>query len=48
MHDQVSSYAQYEILDEILGVVKIDRDMRGVGFYYNSMNEEVNKFIPLE
>lgn len=37
-----------DILDEILGVRKVARDMKGIGFDYNSMNEKENKFVPLE
>lgn len=34
------------MLDEILGVGKISRDM--IGVCYNEMNEEENKFVPPE
>lgn len=34
----------YEILDEILGVGKVAKDMKGIGFDYILMNEE-NKFL---
>lgn len=36
-----------EILDEILGVGKMDRDMKGIDFYYCSMNKE-NNFVLFE
>lgn len=32
------------MLDEILGVGNISRDM--IGVYYNEMNEEENKYVP--
>lgn len=35
----------FDILGEILEVGKVDRDMKGVGFNYSSMNVE-NKFVP--
>lgn len=35
----------YEILDEIIGVGKVSRDMTGIGFYYNYMNDK-NYIVP--
>lgn len=35
----------YEVLDKILGVGNIARYMKGIGFDYSSMNEEINLFL---